>query len=321
MPPTETTSARGTIALTGGTGFIGQHILQRLLELGWHVRALTRRATALAPVSGLIPVVGSLNDERALDDLVVGADFVVHCAGLTSAPRKRMLDRVNRIGTQALVLATVKQAPGAKFLLVSSLAARAPDVSAYAASKLAAEQVLEAYGAGLERCVLRPPAVYGPGDPATLLMFRQFRHGYALRPWREGRFSMLYVEDLADAVMHLIDGPEGWGRTAELHDGQEGGYGWNDIRAAAERQFHRQVRCVPVPKLVLQTLAAANMGLAATGIGNAFLTFGKVNEMYYPDWACRNDLLDNLTSWSARIGVDEGFSRTVSWYKSNGWMS
>jgi len=311
---------RGCVALTGATGFVGRHLLHRLAEDGWQLRALTRRPQALGPVAAQVrPVVGDLGSEAALAELVQGAEVVVHCAGLVAARSAAEFHRVNAEGTARLLRAA--QAAGRpRFLLISSLAAREPQLSPYAASKRQAEELLRQTADGLVWQALRPPVVYGPGDRATLPLFRQFARGLVLRPGGSGRFSMVYVGDLAAAVAALLAQGGPAGAVMELDDGMPGGYGWPEVIGAAERQLGRRIRAVSVPQPVQRLAAAAGtLGAAFTG-RPPVLSQGKVNELAHPDWVCRDGLLGDCISWRAAVGLDEGFALTSAWYKAAGWL-
>jgi 2-alkyl-3-oxoalkanoate reductase len=317
---TASPAPRGCVALTGATGFVGSHLLRQLTTAGWRVRALARRPDALGKEnSAVTPISGSLDSEAALAELVNGTDAVVHCAGLVAARSAGEFHRVNAAGTERLLEAAVA-AGQPRFLLISSLAAREPHLSAYAHSKREAEEALRRKAADIAWQVLRPPVVYGPGDRATLPLFRQFTRGLVLRPAGVGRFSMLYVEDLAVAVEALLAADAATGRIMELDDGTPGGYGWDAVLAAAARNVGRPVRGLPVPRAA-QRMAAA-FGTLAANVGGraAILTQGKVNEIAHPDWVCRHDLLGDCISWRPAVGLDEGFSKTIAWYKAAGWL-
>ncbi len=161
------------VALTGATGFIGRRLAPLLAADGWRVRLLLRRDPVHAEWRGLAPqiVAGGLDDPAALRQLVEGVDAVVHVAGLIKAARRRQFYAVNHAGSAALADAVLAAAPAARFLHVSTIAAREPALSDYAGSKRAGEDaVLERLGARVT--VLRPPAVYGPGDRESLAFFQ-----------------------------------------------------------------------------------------------------------------------------------------------------
>ena len=206
---------KAAVAVTGGTGFIGREVIRRLLENGWLVRALTRRCDPGLEQMGVTTISGALEDEASLARLVEGATAVVHCAGAVTAPNAATFHLVNAVGAACVMAAAATSTPS-RFLLLSSLAAREPALSAYASSKrLGEDQVRRAAGERIELCILRPPAVYGPGDRATLPVFRQLRRGVLLVPAvAEARFSLIYVEDLADLVIRLLQQSDWCGRVA-----------------------------------------------------------------------------------------------------------
>ncbi|NIA71488.1 NAD(P)H-binding protein [Pelagibius litoralis] len=316
-----TTPVAGCVALTGATGFVGGHILRQLVDAGWRVKALTRRSDGLADFgSAVTPVVGSLESQAALTELVTDVDAVVHCAGLVAARRRRDFDAVNRVGTARLVDVAAAGTKSPQFVLISSLAAREPQVSPYAESKRLGEDCLRRQGEGLDWQILRPPVVYGPGDRATFDLFRQLSRGFALLPRGDGRFSMIYVEDLAAGVVALLQDGGLRSCVAEVHDGRAGGYSWDEMLAMAEHQLGRPLRGIAVPRPLQRLVAAASVFAAAVTGSAPILSQGKVNEIAHPDWVCRNELLDELISWQPRVGFEEGFSKTLAWYKAAGWL-
>jgi nucleoside-diphosphate-sugar epimerase len=166
------------IALTGATGFIGGAVARRLLREGWEVRALYRPSSRNDPVAcaGLSWIPGSLEDTEALARLVAGADALVHCAGVVRGAGRDVFDRINAEGV-ARIAARAAAAQVPRFLLMSSLAAREPQLSPYAASKRAGEVALARTAGAMAWVVLRPPAVYGPGDRELRTLFRCIGHG------------------------------------------------------------------------------------------------------------------------------------------------
>jgi nucleoside-diphosphate-sugar epimerase len=302
----------GLAAVTGATGFVGPHLIAALARRGWRVRLLMRRWTPLPSLAGIDAEIvwGDLADEAALARLTRGVDAVVHAAGLIKARRAEEFLAVNRDGTARLSAA----APRALFLLLSSLAAREPQLSAYAGSKRAAEDVVA--GRPGPWCTVRAPAVYGPGDRETLAYFRMAKAGFALRPSvSNARLSLIHVGDLVEGLAAALDGPPA-ASVYEIDDGRADGYGHADMAAAASLGLGRTVRSVPVPEGLIGAVAGFN-ALRPTA---QILTPGKVRELFHPDWVAHDRRLAAALGWSARYDLTQGFRHTILWYRRHHWL-
>jgi 2-alkyl-3-oxoalkanoate reductase len=316
---------RRTVAVTGATGFIGQHVVRRLRADGWQVRVLTRRAVDTSLLGAEVEAVrGDLDDRGSLQRLLDGVDAVVHVAGLIKARTREEFFRSNAeaVGRLAEIAAAAPAPP--RFVLMSSLAARAPHISDYAASKLAGEEALLAAGDALRWSILRPPAVYGPGDRATLFFFQFVGRGIGPLLGAAGaRLSLIYVEDLANAVGALLAEaklaePGGAGLIAEVDDGQ-GGYSWREMIETAADAFGRRVRMVRVPMAIPYGLGLLNQALAHVGY-TPTLTPGKVREFYHRDWVCDPGPIMARTAWQPAVPLRQGFISTIAWYRQQGWL-
>ena len=304
---------RPLVALTGGTGFLGRHVLTAFAAAGWRVRLLARRPDA-APRT-VETVQGSLSDAGALTALVRGADAVVHMAGLIRARSAAEFMAVNRYGTAALAESRAAHAPSARFVLVSSMAAREPGLSHYAASKAAGEAALAGTGA----VILRPCAVYGPGDRATLPMFRAAC--WLAQPVLNGpaaRVALIHAADVASAVASAAR-PEMPAGTWELTDGRTQGYTWREIVEAACRACGGAARPVRVPAPVL-ALAGLCGDLAALAGAAPMLTSGKAREILHRDWGSRGQAQPPDTLWRPARDIEDGFAQTATWYRAAGWL-
>jgi nucleoside-diphosphate-sugar epimerase len=315
------------VAVTGATGFIGGHVARALDAAGWRVRALVRRAGRGPGFATRI--VGTLEDRQSLERLVEGVDAVVHCAGLLRAASAAEFHAVNEAGVGRLAAAAAAAAANRRspprFILMSSLAAREPALSSYGSSKRDGEQALARHGDGLAWTALRPPAVYGPGDRATLDFFRLYSHGLALLPGgADGRLSLIHGEDLAAAVVALLASEAGAGEIFEIRDGHAGGYGWADLAAAAGHGFGRpgnrpMIRLV-LPRALMDGLAMINQGFCRMVGGAPRLSRDKVRELYHPDWVVRENPIAGLTGWRPRMTLEQGFAQTIAWYRAEGWL-
>lgn len=312
---------RGLVAVTGGGGFIGRCIVRRLVEGGWRVRALVRRPDTALTELGAEIIHGTLEDAASVHALARSANAVVHCAGAIRAATRETFVQVNRDGTLRVAQAVVAQPRPPRLLLMSSLAARAPELSAYAASKrMAEEAVRRTLGGQAEFCIVRPPAVYGPGDRATLPIFRQIQRGVLLVPAAKGRFSLLYVEDLAQIVAHLLDAPSWNGEVIEPDDGQ-GGYCWTDLARIAGDHLQKPVRTVQVPWLAMWLPAAIAQVIGALLQRAPIITLDKLRELYHANWVCQETSGMLLSAAiPQRVPFDNGFAATLAWYKEKQWL-
>ncbi|MBS0547888.1 MAG: NAD(P)-dependent oxidoreductase [Proteobacteria bacterium] len=304
------------VAVTGASGFVGPHLVAALARRGWKVRLLLRRWTPLPSLAGVEAEVvwGDLDDSAALAKLVDGADAVVHAAGLIKARAPANFLPVNRDGTARLAAA----APAARFLLLSSLAAREPSLSPYGASKRAAEETLS--GRTAPWLAVRAPAVYGPGDRETLAFFKAAARGIAPQPMGTGaRLSLIHVEDLAE-VLALALGRDLPSAVYEVDDGREGAYTYKDMGDAAGAALGRKVTTLPVPRPVMTALADLNHLRQVLGAPTQILTRWKVAEIFHGDWAVHDRRLAGATGFRARYDLWRGFADTVGWYKAQKWL-
>jgi nucleoside-diphosphate-sugar epimerase len=304
------------VAVTGATGFVGPHLLAALARHGWKLRLLVRRWSPLPSLAGVDADViwGDLANEAALRQLVKGVDAVVHAAGLIKARRPADFQAVNRDGT-ALLTAL---APDPPFILLSSLAAREPQLSPYAASKRAAEDVLARRGGPW--LAVRAPAVYGPGDRETLAYFRGIARGLALQPnVPNARLSLIHVADLAEALALALEQPLS-PAVREIDDGHDGGHSYRDMAEAAAAAMGRRARSLRVSRSQIMLVARLNLLRQSLGGSTQILTPAKVNEMFHADWTVHDRQLSKAIGFKARYDLAAGFRDTVLWYRTHKWL-
>jgi nucleoside-diphosphate-sugar epimerase len=220
--------------------------------------------------------------------------------------------RVNKHGVSRLVQAATEQLPKPRFLLISSLAAREPHLSPYAASKRQGEEELAAGAGEMPWAALRPSVVYGPGDKELLSLFRLMYRGVGLvlGP-TDARFSMLYVDDLAEAVAQWLKCGNTRQRVFEVHDGQPDGYSWDDLIKTMARVREGRVRPVRISAPFLSILASINF-VAAQAAGYApMLTPGKVRELRHSNWVGDNTLFTRETGWIPLVRLEAGLRRIL----------
>lgn len=300
-----------TLAVTGGTGFVGRHLLRMALQQGFDVRALTRGWKP--PEDEISWVDGALDRPEALLKLCSGADAVIHIAGLISGS-KQAFDTVNAGGTAAMIDAA-RKAGVRRFVHVSSLAAREPDLSNYGASKAKSERLVAA--SGLEWTIIRPPAVYGPGDRETLELFKMARRGFVALP-PSGRFSVIHVEDLCRLILAAVDEAETVSEIYEPDDGREGGWQHRHFARTLSRIFGKRATTLAVPKLVMKGASRLDRLFRRK---SAKLTADRVNYFCHPDWVARAEHRPPAALWAPEVRTATGLKQTAEWYKAEGWLS
>ncbi|MEE9433879.1 MAG: NAD-dependent epimerase/dehydratase family protein [Sphingorhabdus sp.] len=304
--------AKRIVAMTGGTGFVGEATMERLLEAGWTIRALTRRTQEAR--GGVTWVSGALDNTASLAELCDGADAVMHIAGVVNAPDKDGFIAGNVAGTENM-LAAAKQAGVKRFLHISSLAAREPRLSDYGMSKSRAEKLVGT--SMLDWTIVRPPGVYGPGDTEMLDLFRLARRGFVVLPPR-GRASFIHVDDLARLLAALLPPHEdATARIFEADDGKPRGWSHKSYGRAIGWAMGRPVTAVSAPKAMLLAAAFADRLFRRS---KAKLTPDRARYLSHPDWVIDRNLAPPPALWQPEIETRKGLKDTARWYKANGWL-
>jgi nucleoside-diphosphate-sugar epimerase len=263
-------------------------------------------------------VVGDLQDDAALRRLVRGADAVVHAAALIRATTDRDYFVTNSHGSARIGTAIRQCAPEARFVVISSLAAREPQLSAYAASKRAGEDAAVDSCGRAAIAILRPCAVYGPWDRETLRFFRAARRPVVVIPAAVGRISLVHAADLAEAVAAVTESRVLSG-VFELTDDNWAGYSWREIATRVAAALGSAPRIIGIPHHVLRA-AGPLLGAVRLAHANAMLTPGKLREILHDDWSSNPAAQLPPSLWRPRIGLASGCSQTARWYVENGWI-
>jgi uncharacterized protein YbjT (DUF2867 family) len=300
------------VAITGGTGFVGQALLNLALAEGHEVAALTRRKQPAR--DGVSWVSGDLADKAALEALAHHADVLIHVAGVVNAHDRAGFEQGNVEGTLNVVEAA-KAAGAARLVCVSSLSAREPGLSDYGASKARAEKLVKA--SGLDWTIVRPPAIYGPRDTDWLELFKMSRFGFVPVP-NEGRVSMIHVEDLARLLLALATGcEEVTGRTFEPDDGRLGGWTHYELARAIGWAMGGRPRVIGLSPRTMARAARADRFVRRS---RAKLTPDRAAYFSHPDWVVSRAARPPHALWQPRIETREGLKATARWYREKGWV-
>lgn len=301
------------LAMTGATGFVGSAALRHAVEAGWHVRALTRRPQP--ECNGVSWVAGALDNSDSLAELAQGSEVVMHIAGVVNVPTRAAFEAGNATATHEVIDAA-RRAGVMRFVHVSSLASREPGLSDYGWSKARAETIVQA--SGLEWTIVRPPAVFGPGDTEMLDIFRLARRGIALLP-PPGRMSAIYVDELARLLVALAaDRHTSVGAIYEPDDGRPNGWSHRAFARAIGRAVGRQhVSSVAIPATLLKIGGRIDKLVRRS---RAKLTPDRARYIAHRDWVVTNGARPPHDLWQPIRATPDALAETARWYRHEGWL-
>ena len=319
------------ILVTGGTGFIGTHLVRRLLAAGRPVRCLVRRqASPRSLPAGVEPVYGDLASGSGLQEALRGADTVIHLAGVTKALSHAGYYAGNARATRNL--AGAMAGLGLRLVHVSSLAAIGPSLNGqpvvedaephplthYGKSKLQAERAVQELAA--DAVIVRPPVVYGPGDTDVFQLLKSISKGFVLQiAGGERWFSAIYVKDLVDGLMVAAGSPGARGRAYFLAHAKP--VSWSQFGAIAARVMKRTPRVLTVPAALARAAGwGAEVWSQLTG-KPGIVSREKVTEAACRFWTCDTRRAAAELGFNAPTSLEDGLAETLLWYKEAGWLT
>ncbi len=322
--------------VTGGTGFVGSHLVELLLQRGYEVTCLVRDPRRPQWLAGLpVAIVrGDCLYPESLVPAVKGVSIVFHAAGLTKAIRSRDYYTVNHVGTSNLLEACARHNPGiSKFILVSSLAAAGPSpdgkpvcagdplrpVSDYGRSKMFAEQATLACRDTFPVVIMRPSAVYGPRDRDVYELFCWASRGVTLEIGSGEHFiNPCYVGDLSAAMVLAAERQTPNGGIYFVAENRT--YSWSDFRETLLTTGGVKAYTVRIPYPV-----AYLVGLAyeCSGIFRSrapITNRQKVREAAQRYWVCDVSTTEKQIGFTPAYPLRKGLEATWKWYREQNWL-
>ena len=327
--------------VTGGTGFIGRHLVERLLQRGDRVRCLVRRLPQ-PTIAAVEYVLGDILVPASLGPALANVEVVYHLAGATLVCSTDEYFAGNGQGNAHVAAACADVSAPPVVVYVSSLAAVGPalngqplteaappaPVSAYGQSKLEGERHFRAVAGRVPITIIRPPSVFGPGDPHTLVLFRTVHRGFHFVPgWNDIHMSWIYVEDLVEALILAAE----HGRRLPADDGEpgEGIYfaaleEWPNLaevgRLAADALGRKLWHTFHVPGPLCRFFGHCNDVISRISRRPLLLSSDKMREGLAGPWLCTAEKARRELGFACSVGLAEGFRRTVKWYEAQGWL-
>ena len=320
------------ILVTGGSGFIGSHLVEKLCSNGEQVRLLVRRPR-LFPNSPVELAMGDLVSGEGLASALTGADTVIHLAGVTKALSADDYYAGNVTATENLAraVAGILSHTGIRMVHVSSLAAIGPapgatpvgedaephPVGHYGRSKLEGERKVRAILP--DAVIVRPPVVYGPRDTDVFQMLKSINQGIVVEiAGGEKWFSAIYVSDLVDGIIAASQSPRAKGRAYFL--AHQGAVSWSQFGAIAARIMNRKPRIVQVPPPAAYAVGYCAELWSRLTRKPGIISRDKVREAIHPYWLCATARAEDELGFVAPTSIDEGLKNSLAWYREAGWL-
>ncbi|MCX5810073.1 MAG: NAD-dependent epimerase/dehydratase family protein [Proteobacteria bacterium] len=324
------------VLVTGANGFIGSHLVEKLVQSETRVRCLVRRTSDLCWLRGLpVEIVyGDCVDKNSLSSAVAGVDCVYHLAGTTKAKREEDFFTINAGGTENLIRACLEHNPKMeKFVYLSSQAASGPGVdgrmkaesdpnfpiSSYGKSKRIGEEAVLDHRSRIPVTILRPSAVYGPRDRAFLSLLRLIAKKVKFSLLGVTRWiSMCFVSDLVDSLVKSGRTGVGDGEIFFISDGRR--YRMEEIGDAFSAAMRTRAFRLRVPGCLIRGIGAINETICHFTDQPCLLTRGKAKEMVQENCNCDITKAKNMLEYSPMIDLIQGTEITVDWYRKNNWL-
>jgi len=328
-------AADSPILVTGATGFVGSHLVERLVGLGYGVRCLARRTSSLAwlPGEGIELAYGEVAENVGLREAVEGVSLVFHVAGVTKTPSSEGYYRGNVQGTANLLRALEEVGSGARFVHVSSLAAVGPSpdgrplaedapahpVSHYGKSKWEAEEAVRRSPLSAGAVIVRPPVVFGPRDRDVLKFFQAASRGWLFRIGSQEAFvSVVHVSDLVAGLLAAAERAPGQARPYFVAN--EEPVSWTEFASVAAELMGRQVRAVSIPRPMAWAAGfVAELGSKLRG-KPSILSRDKIREARYRYWTCQTARAHHELGFRAEKTLRQGIAETLEWYRMVRWL-
>ncbi|MDZ7333975.1 MAG: NAD-dependent epimerase/dehydratase family protein [candidate division KSB1 bacterium] len=322
--------------ISGANGFIGSHLVERLLQEGYEVRCLVRKTSNLRWIQGL-PVelaIGDLSDVTSLAPFVKEIDYIFHLSGALRATTESEFFQVNQIGTRNLLEACRMSCPNLKrFVYISTQAAAGPSrsgdpvkeqdeprpISFYGKSKLMAEQEVAQFQNYFPTTIVRPPAVYGPRDDDLVMLFKYIKFGIKPQVGFADRFlSIIYVADLVQGIQLAAERPEAQNQIYFLAN--EAPISWLELENAIANAMGKHAVTIRLPVLALDFAAWLSEGFAKVVRHPAILNRDKAMEMKQRFWVVDTSKAKQQLGFVAATPLEIGLKETYQWYRHQNWL-
>lgn len=322
--------------VTGGTGFVGSHLVDLLLEKEYEVRCIVRKTSDLKWLNNKDVKIYDcgLYDKSAIKEVIKDADYVYHVAGVVKSKTKEGYFKGNVETTKTLIDAALEsEAKLKRFLVVSSQTVTGPSldgkpvneeteckpITTYGKSKLEEEKLVLSYKDKLPVTICRAPAVYGERDTEIFIYFKTFSKGLTTTiGFNEKKLSLIHVLDLVNGFYLAATNEKSIGQIYFISS--EEFYTWAQINEITSVIMRKKPIVIKVPHFVVFTIAAIAQFIAMFSSKPATLNIEKAKDITQQYWICDTSKAIRDLGYQQKISIEEGIERTVNWYKQMKWI-
>ncbi len=327
------------LLVTGASGFVGSHLVERAFKLGFEVHAAVRRSSKVQDIASYVhqfvyPNFGDVDDLKNLFDKEKYA-YVIHAAALTKAKSEDEMRCVNAEYTADLAQAAFQaQSPPLRFVFVSSLAAIGPvaydaplinesepyhPVTVYGRSKRVAEEMLRSKFADKSITIVRPTAVYGPREKDLFILFDMMNKGLDAYIGRSPqKLSFIYVEDLVDVLLEACVQPQEGLMIFNVTDGSV--YSRYEMADLFKKIVRKKLLRIHVPYAVVEKMAVFSQWLYKGSAKSPVIYPERLKELTAQNWGCDISLAKRILGFEPKYNLEEGLRESLLWYKENNWL-
>ena len=322
--------------ITGSNGFIGSHLVERLLNHGYQVKCLVRKTSNLRWIDQLLIEIayGDITDLDSLLPQVAGVDYVFHLSGALRAKDESDFFRINQGGTKNILEACRLQNSNLKrFVYISTQAAAGPatngiplkeddppnPISIYGKSKQLAEQSVLEFRKYFPTTIIRPPAVYGPRDDDFMEVFKYIKLGFKPLIGKKEKFiSIIHIDDLVRGIHIAAEHLNAENQIFFISNRE--GCSWIELEDMIARVMGKKALKIVLPELALDVAAFISEKTAKIFNKTAILNRDKANEMKQNFWLIDASKAERELNFIAEIPLENGLNETYQWYRNQGWL-
>ncbi len=322
--------------VTGGTGFVGSHLVDLLLSKNFEVWCIVRKSSNLRWLKGknvkLIDF--GLNDQNSLKNAIKNVNYIYHVAGVVKSKTKEGYFQGNVETTRNLLDTVIEnQITLKRFVIVGSLTASGPSldgipvdentscnpITTYGMSKLEEERVALTYKDKIPITICRAPAVYGERDTEIFIYFKTFSKGLTtLIGFDEKKLSLIHVLDLVNGIFLASNSEKSIGQIYFISS--EEFYSWDQINKITASIFNKKPLVVKIPHIVVYLIAGIAQFFSLFSSKAATLNIEKAKDLTQKYWICNTQKAKDHFNYTQNISIEEGIKRTIDWYKEQGWI-